>query len=365
MTHARPIAYDPALEDTREDEQSVVDDINAALDQILETTAEDCGHAIRSVHAKSHGIVEGTLTVQPGLPPELAQGLFAAPGEHRVFLRLSTNAGDILDDSIALPRGLAMKVCGVPGDRLPGAEGDTQDFVMINSPAFSAPDAETFGKTLKLLARTTDRVEGLKKVAAGLAQGINKARQAVGMEPSSTLGALGGLPNVEPLGETYYSAVPFRYGDHVAKFSLRPVAGWMTDLSGETIDVNGRDDAIREDVRAEFAADAAEWEFCVQLLRDPESQPVEDASALWPEEVSPWQPVARVRVTAQDSWSDQRVREVNETMRFSPWTGIDAHRPLGNVNRIRRDTYRHSAGFRVRVNGCPIHEPRSDGPKGA
>ena len=187
-----------------------------------------------------------------------------------------------------------MKVCGVPGDRLPGAEGDTQDFVMINSPAFAAPDAETFGKTLKLVARTTDRVEGLKKVAAGMAQGINKARQAVGMDPSPTLSTLGGLPNVEPLGETYYSAVPFRYGGHGAKFSLRLVAGWMTDLSGETIDVNGRDNAIREDVRAEFAAHEAEWDVCVQLLRDPERQPVEDASVEWPEEVSPWQPVARV-----------------------------------------------------------------------
>jgi hypothetical protein len=36
-----------------------------------------------------------------GLPPELAQGLFAKAGVHGAILRMSTNAGDILPDSIA------------------------------------------------------------------------------------------------------------------------------------------------------------------------------------------------------------------------------------------------------------------------
>jgi hypothetical protein len=44
-------------------------------------------------------------------------------------------------------------------------------------------------------------------------------------------------------------------------------------------------------------------------------------------------------------------------MCFSIWTGLGAHRPLGNINRARNETYRHSADFRARVNGCPYHEP--------
>lgn len=32
---------------------------------------------------------------------------------------------------------------------------------------------------------------------------------------------------------------------------------------------------------------------------------------------------------------------------------------LGNVNRARNDTYRHSGDFRVRTRGCPYHEPAS------
>ena len=70
--------------------------------------------------------------IESELPPELTQGLFARPGRHRVFMRISTNAGDILPDTISLPRGLALKVLDVEGERLPGAEGTTQDFVMVN-----------------------------------------------------------------------------------------------------------------------------------------------------------------------------------------------------------------------------------------
>jgi len=48
-------------------------------------------------------------------------------------MRFSTLPGDVLDDSVSTPRGLAMKVIGVEGERLEGSEGDvTQDFVLIN-----------------------------------------------------------------------------------------------------------------------------------------------------------------------------------------------------------------------------------------
>ncbi len=59
----------------------------------------------------------------------------------------------------------------------------------------------------------------------------------------------------------------------------------------------------------------------------------------------------------QDSWDAARVQAVNEKMHFSIWTGLAAHQPLGNINRARRETYQHSAGFRERFNGGPAHEP--------
>ncbi len=49
----------------------------------------------------------------------------------------------------------------------------------------------------------------------------------------------------------------------------------------------------------------------------------------------------------------------DDALSYSIWHGIAAHRPLGNVNRARRDTYAHSAAFRGQFNGCPVHQPRA------
>lgn len=357
MTDA-PERFRPDVEQVQPDEQQTIAQLNGTFDTILERTNEDYGHAVRAVHAKSHGVLEGELTVDANLPPELAQGLFAAPGTHKVLIRLSTNAGDILPDTIGLPRGLAMKVLDVAGERLPGSEGSAQDFIMINGKVFTAPTAEKFLGNLKMLAKTTDRMEGTKKAVSAAMRGVRSALDAVGVE-SPTINSLGGAPNVEPLGETYYSATAFRHGDYMAKFSLKPAAPGMTALTGKTIKIDGRDDAIREEVQKEMRGIDAEWEFRVQLCRNLEKQPIEDPTVEWDEAEAPFIKVGTVRVAAQDSWDAARVQRINEQTRFSIWTGLAAHQPLGNVNRARRDTYRHSADFRVRANGCPYHEPAS------
>jgi catalase len=354
---ATPIRFSPELEVIEPDEQETISGLNEQFDVILEKTAEDYGHAVRSVHAKAHGILQGKMIVKDGLPTELAQGLFSKPGEHPVYMRLSTNAGDILPDAIALPRGLALKVVGAEGARLPGADGDTQDFVMVNGPVFQAPNPKKFLTSLKLLAKTTDKMEGTKTVLSSVLQTVNKGLEAVGIS-SSTVQSLGGAPNVDPLGETYFSVTPFRYGDYVAKFRLKPVSPDLTKRTGTEIDVSVRENAIRETVQAEMQETFGEWEFQVQLCGDIEAQPIEDPTVEWKEDEAPFVTVATITATPQDSWSDANVQKVNEEMRFSVWTGLLDHQPLGSINRARKDTYLRSAQFRAKFNGCPFHEPR-------
>ena len=357
MTQSSPIRFSPDLETIKADEHETVSGLNKQFDIILEKTSEDYGHAVRSVHAKAHGVIEGKLTVLDGLASELAQGMFATPGDHAVYMRLSTNAGDILPDAIALPRGLAIKVVDVKGTRLPDAEGSTQDFVMVNGPIFQAPNPEKFLSSLKLLARTTDRMEGTKTVLSSVLQTVNAGLEAVGVA-SPTVQGLGGAPNVDPLGETYFSVTPFRYGDYVAKFRLKPVSPDLTKRTGTEIDASVREDAIRETVQAEMQTTIGEWEFQVQLCRDIEAQPIEDPTVEWKEDEAPFVTVATVTAAPQDSWSDAKVQKVDEEMRFSVWTGLADHQPLGSINRARKDTYRHSADFRAKFNGCPFHEPQ-------
>jgi hypothetical protein len=356
-----PVLYSPSVETPEKDEAETSQGLNATLHDILETTSSDYGHAVRSVHAKSHGLLEGELTVGH-LPPELAQGLFAMPGTHQVVLRFSTNPGDILDDSISVPRGLALKVLDVKGERLAGSEdATTQDFVMINGPAFATPTAKPFLANLKLLAKTTDKAEGAKKVFSAVLRGTEAALEAIGL-PSPALQTLGGAPNVHPLGEIYYSAVPFRFGDYIAKFSVAPVSPSLTAHTKEKVDVAGRPDALREEIAEVMTVSDAVWEVRVQLCRDLEDMPIEKANAVWDEKLSPFQTVGTITAPSQSSWTFERSRAIDDGLRFSVWTGLAAHQPLGSINRVRKSAYQMSSDFRAKFNGCPIHEPRTLAP---
>ncbi|MDB5654568.1 MAG: catalase [Tardiphaga sp.] len=355
---AQPVRYSPSVETPEPDEAETNRQITETLLKISEITWKDSGHAVRSVHAKAHGLLNAELVVADDLPPHLAQGLFAKPGRYPVVMRFSTIPGDILDDSVSVPRGLAIKVIGVDGERLPGSEGDiTQDFLMVNGPAFSASSAKGFLRSLKLLAGTTDRAEGLKKVLSAALRGVETVLETVGGE-SGTLKGLGGHPETHILGETFYSQAPLRYGDYIAKISLAPASPNLTALTDAPLNVNGVPNGLREAVKTFFAAESGVWELRAQLCTDLEAMPVEDSSKLWPEEQSPFITVATLTAAPQDPWSAANVKAIDDGMSFRPWHGITAHQPLGSIMRVRRQAYADSASFRGSHNGCPMHEPR-------
>lgn len=359
MTRAgsTPVRFDPSVEQRRSDEAEVTRGLEDTFRTILDTTSRDYGHAVRGVHAKGHGIVQGTLTVHDGLPPELAQGLFARAGAYEAILRFSTSPGDILDDAVSAPRGIALKVLGVPGERLPGSDDGDQDFLMVNGPVFGAPTPAVFHKNLKLLAATTDRAEGLKKAWSATARALEGALEALGGK-SMLLRQLGGAPELHPLGETYFSQTAYRYGDHIAKFMLRPVSAGLTERTGDTVNVHDRPDALREDIAEVMIEQGGTWDLCAQLCADLDTMPVEDPTVPWNEELSPFSPVATFAAGPQRAWVHPTSERHEDMLSFSPWHGLAAHRPLGAINRVRQQVYAFSAGYRAERNGCPLHQVR-------
>lgn len=354
----RPLRFEPHFEQPADDEAETSQGIIDALRSILETTYADGGHAIRSVHAKSHGLLEAQLTVADNLPAELAQGAFARPGTRPVVMRFSTNPGDILDDKVSTPRGLAIKISQVEGERLPGSEGaSTQDFVMVNAPVFIAPDPKAFLKSLKLLAKTTDRAPRAKQALSAVLRGAESALERAGSE-SPTLKGMGGHPTTHILGETFHSVVPMLWGPYYAKVSVVPVSPELTALTDSKLDMKDKPDALRDAVTEHFARHGGTWEVRVQLATDLERMPIEDATVGWPEDESPYVAVGRIHAEPQSAWSEERSARIDDGMAFSPWHGLAAHRPLGGIMRAREPAYEMSSGFRAKHNGCPIHEPR-------
>ena len=353
-----PLRYSEAVEHPEPDEAATIAALVDTMRKISETTFKDSGHAFRSVHAKAHGLLLAELEVLGDLPAAYAQGLFAKAGRYPVAMRFSTTPGDILDDKVSTPRGLAIKVVGVQGERVAGSEGDaTQDFVMVNGPAFQAPDAKHFLSALKLVAATTDVAPGLKRTASAVFRQAEAVVEAFGGK-SGTLLSLGGHPTTNILGETFYSQVPLRFGDHIAKISVAPVAPELTALTGAKLDLSHDPDGIRQAVIDHFLTRGGVWEIRAQLGIDLETTPVEDASVVWPEDKTPYVAVGRITAAPQQAWSDARLAHFNEGIAFSPWHALAAHRPLGSVMRARKAAYEMSSRFRAEHNHVSVAEPR-------
>jgi hypothetical protein len=367
MTHAKlpstsmlpvPVRYQASMETIGEHEAKTIQAMIETMDRIQTIVAEHISHAKRGVHAKAHGLLVGEFEVLPNLPAVLAQGLFATPQTYPAVLRLSTIPGDVLDDAVSVPRGAALKIVGVNGPRVPGSERDvTQDFLFVNGKAFGAATPDAFLRNLKLLAATTDKAPGLKKVLSSVVRGLEKIVEGAGGQ-SSTLLTLGGYPEINILGDEFYTQGPILYGDYIAKVALKPFSDNLRALTRKPLNLSGQPDGIRRAVVEFFQTNSAVWEVQVQLCTNLETMPIEDTSVTWPETESLYLSVARLHMPAQNAWRADRVELVDERMSFSAWHALAAHRPLGGIMRVRQAVYAAAARFRVDYNQRTLVEPR-------
>ena len=352
------VRFTPAVEVVLADEQGTFDELAATMVDISRKVGERQRHTVRSVHAKSHGLLKGELTVMEGLPEELRQGLFATAGSYGVVMRFSTNPGDILSDHISTPRGLALKIVGVDGEMVPTHAGEvTQDLVMVNSKVFAAPDAKGFLKGLKTLDEHVNTPEVVKQVVSSAAQVAEEALELVGQKSGALLGF--GHPPTNPLGETFNTVAAVRFGDYFGKLELVPVSANLVDLCGKHLP-NAREwNSLKDEIRRFFGVETAVWELRVQLCTDLAKMPVEDPTVQWDETASPYVTVAQLTAVAQESYSDERRVWVDEHLTFNPWHCLAAHRPLGQIMRSRFKAYQMSSAARHRAEGRKMVEPRS------
>ncbi|WP_377295707.1 catalase family protein [Rhizobium sp. SGZ-381] len=352
-----PLRYTPDVEDIHPDEPQLAQALADTLLSISYKTYADSAHAIRAVHAKSHGLLSAEVEVLDNLPPELAQGVFAEPGTYEAIIRLSTTPGDILHDSVSAPRGMALKILDVTGERLPGSERSrSQDFVMVNGKVFNSPSGEAFLASLTPLAATTDRMEGAKKLVSKVLRGVEGALEAVGRE-STTLKVMGGQPLTHMLGESFFTQVPVRFGDYIAKLGVVPASDNLKALVDRSISVGNDPDTLRHLMAEFFETETAVWHLQVQLATDLEATPIEAPMTPWDEEKSPYITVATITAGPQTAWSEERSRQVDDGLKFSPWNGLVAHQPLGQIMRLRKLAYERSSAFRSERNPTAVTEP--------
>ena len=356
--NARPLSYAPEIEQPKPDEAEAIQGIIAAMTEQSEIVAGRLKHAVRASHAKSTGLATGKLTVAPGLPAELAQGLFAAPGTYDVAVRFAQGPGELLPDKISTHRGMAIKVFGVGGEKLAGHADDTQDFVLATGKTFPSGTAQQFLKDEQQILAATKLPEGVSSLVKGAVAGIAKAVTSAIGGGSPKADFFGHLPT-HPLSDAYYSQAPIRYGNHVAKLAAFPSASEMTALANKTLDVADDPNAFRHAVVSFFRNHDVTFDLSVQLWTDAEKQPIEDTSVEWPETETPFVKVATLTLPRQEAYSADRQRYFDDVMSFRPAHALAAHCPLGSVMRARLQVYQALSTYRHRANNKSMEEPAS------
>jgi hypothetical protein len=73
--------------------------------------------------------------------------------------------------------------------------------------------------------------------------------------------------------------------------------------------------------------------------------PIEDASVIWDEKLSPFQTVATITIENQD-FDNPHALATCERTSFNPWQSLAAHKPLGRMNEVRKQVYAHAVKLR-------------------
>jgi hypothetical protein len=362
MTDSRNyIRYNENIEVIQPNEDEINKKIVDSMARVNRLMYEKHRHAIRDAHSKSHGILKGELEIYDNLPEHLAQGLFSKPKKYPVIVRFSTAQGSIVPDKMSAFRGMAIKVIGVEGQKYLDdlSHAVTQDFLLVNYPIIPTGTIKEYLKAQEKIESHADSDLLVQKIAQKAAVGVQNVLAKVGLaDDTNELDAPG--PHI--LGDTYFSMAALRYGDYVAKINMKPLSENVRELSGKKIEdaiIEADENAFLTSIIADFfKSNTAEYEMGAQLCTDLDIMPVEDASVQWPEDKSPYQPIAKLVFFPQKTFSPERRVYADDVLSFNPFHCLPEHRPLGNIMRVRKLAYETSSKFRHLMNARVRVEPK-------
>jgi len=279
---------------------------------------------------KSLGCFEADFEVLENLPAVLRHGLFAQPGSHRARIRFANASGE--DDSKKDLRGMSIKVFDVVGEPLWGEPG-VQDFLLNSYPALFAGTPEDFLKFI----RATHRGKILNYFINPLDPHFGALRLLMKARKKHT----------SPFDIRYWSTTPSQLGENesvAVKYSVQPTSGYQSEMP-DSLSKN----YLSEAMQAHLKQGPACFDFMVQLQTDPSSMPIEDASVIWDEDVSPFIKVASITINYQN-FRDEQAMCGCERMSFNPWQCLSEHTPLGGINRVRKRVYSEITSYRAQQN---------------
>jgi hypothetical protein len=288
----------------------------------------------RAFHAKPLLAVDtAELRFRPDLPADLAAGFVQADARYPVIVRISNAANRPGPDTAPDMRGIAL--------RIKVSSGEQHDLLATDYLVSHARNARQFVRfAVATAGGTVSRLVGIAGLLFSegpfetlrMLRNVSKARRRI---KSVAL-------------ETYWSRGAMRWGPTLAvRFLFRPAS--PAALTGQ--DLTADSEGLSKEAAARLAAGPIQFELCIQRFVDARATPIEDTSIPWTPQAAPVEKVATLIIPAQDvnTPSAREMFRVINAVAFNPWNTTDEFRPLGNLNRARKNVYDASAAHRLQT----------------
>jgi hypothetical protein len=326
-------------------EKECTDEINEVIDQYIETRFyKGRRPALRDAHAKDTGLIKASFVVDPqDLEPAARRGVFASPHCYKAWIRFSNGNCERRSDRLGDARGMAIKLTGVPGQKL-GDEHDTQDFILINSPSFFGDDLRRYKATLEAFLTPWIIPQWLSILRLGKWKEIKLAFKA-------------NISMIEnPLYCQYWSTTPYKLGEKIIKFTAMPKTKERSNALNRLINIFSPGFSLKREMERALYKER-HFDFYVQLYKDDDSTPIEDTTVEWNSKPIH---VATITIPPNQQLFSLERDAFCENLSFSPWHCLPEHKPLGAINRVRRTAYAKNSEHRHELNRVRRKEPTND-----
>jgi len=316
--------------------------ISRSVDNFIKVIEDNkTSYIARGAHSKGHACVKAYFDVMENIAPELRQGIFQTPGKrYKSWIRFSNGRSSMKgnDDADKDAHGMAIKLFNIYDDTLMQLEDgpETQDFLMHDSPVFFTADLEDYNRFVESDDKILYFLDGLnpfKWKLRELQHGLATLKE----------------PPVSPLRTQYFSNTAYRLGSYNIKFSAKSCSLPEINTGKDKTD----SDFLRNTMTEELKRGEGCFNFMVQLQNTDKYMPIEDPSILWKESDSPFITVAKIIIPQQKFDSEQQ-QQFCENLSFAPWNALPEHRPIGQLNRIRKEVYAASSKYRHENNQTEI-----------
>jgi hypothetical protein len=369
------VSYSPDIEhiepDFEQTLQTVLDDMKQHMRGSLKT--EGIGLVVRNAHAKGYGLARGEFEILSGMPSEYAQGIYAKPGRHEAMVRFSNGTNHVGGDRfLGGVTGIGLKIFGIEGKTLLEDEPDshTFDYALINHPVFFVNTLAHYVFIQSVFANLglpppanltpEERQAEIHRLLYNFVtgKGTLPPEQWAWEELGALLQLMAQTKPVNLLLSTYWTMGAVRHGDYVAKVRVAPVQSFADRVEQRALDLTSAEQVFRPALVAELRKQPYEFDVQVQLCTDLAQMPVDKTTVRWPESLSPFVTVAKLRLPQQDIGREDNFERMDKTS-MSPWRVTEQHRPLGNIMRARKEAYRQSSILRHEANKQERKEPKN------